>query len=150
VPSATPTYIWLVIYQNSWTCNDIIVGADVGNGTNTFTAIHQNPASPTLRMVNPTAQDNGGLAVTTWGRVEVGFTNSTSDFIKCRSTSVTGTNTGNNGTQTGRRIAKSNTNGVGFGNFSLAEIVYAKRIPTAAERAALDAYCTERYGTGLV
>jgi len=151
-PGTTPTYVWLVLEQSAWMGNDGIFGANLPVDANNYIAMHQNPTSPNLRQTcGVTPQDNGGLPVpTTWGRVELAYTNSTADFIKCRSTTVTGTNVGNNGGSTGRRLGKTNNSSVTFGNFGLAEIVYAKRIPTAEERAALDAYCTERYGPGLV
>jgi len=149
-PGTTPTYAWLVVSQSTWTLNHSIFGADGPSDGNSYVALYQSPTTPTLRQACGSAQDNGGLALSTWGRVECAYTNSTSDFIKCRSTSVTGTNSGNNSGSTGRRLGKTNNTGTGFGNFGIAEIVYVSRIPTAAERAALDAYCTDRYGTGLV
>jgi hypothetical protein len=150
-PGTTPTYIWLILSQSSWSLGDCIVGADLPANSNAYTEINQNPGTPSLRMDNSgvTFQSSSGLPVSTWGRVEAGFTNSTADFIKCRSTSVTGTNCGNNSGQTGRRLGHGNK-ATFYGNFGIKEILYASRIPTDAERAALDAYCTARYGPGLV
>lgn len=150
-PGTTPTYVWLVIRQESYTAGEGIFGPYFAPDGNDYIVLVQNPTSPSLRQANGgTAQDNSGLAVGTWGRVELAFTNSTADFIKCASTSVTGANVGNNSGQTGRILGRRTGLGSLYTNFSIAEILYANRIPTTGERAALDAYCTERYGPGLV
>jgi hypothetical protein len=128
-----------------------LFSADQPLDSNFYLSVVQIGSSPNLRQTNGsgTFQDNGGLPTLTFGRVEAGFTNSTADFIKCVSTLVTGTNTGNFGAgTTGRTLARTQT--THFGNFGIAEILYANRIPSDAERAALDAYCTSRYGAGLV
>ena len=148
-PGTTPTYIWAVIYQVIWTLNRVVLGHNVTDGVNDH-LVFQSAATPNISLNNATtAEENAGLAVVTWGRLEAGFTNSTSDFLKLIATNVTGTNAGNNAS-TGRRIAKSANTGLGFGNLRVAELLYANRIPSAAERTSLDAYCTARYGAGLV
>lgn len=144
-PGTTPTYVWLVLLQDTWTINEVFLSGQDGTARH---QLAQLTSTPTLGANNGgTANSSSALALDAWGRVEIGFTNSTSDFIKLIATAVTGNNNGNN-SSTSRVIGCRNA--TAFANVWLAELFYANRIPSAAERTALDAYCTARYGAGLV
>lgn len=144
-PGTTPTFIWMVVNQLTWTANDTLCSAQ--SAVNIM-ILQQQGVSPNLRQFN-TSGVNGNVAlpVATWGRLEAGFTNSVSDFLKLIATQVTGANAGNS-SGTGRVLGGNPASQ--FANISVAEIVYANAIPSAPQRTALDAYCTSRYGAGLV
>lgn len=146
IPGTTPVFYWAIIKINSWTANRIIIGGADSARCQVYLA----PSSPSWRHSNTAASnDNSGLPVGTWGRAEIGFTNSTADYIKLASNAVTGSNAGNAGTSTVRRLASNAATSV-FTSMSVAEFLIANAIPNPSQLAALDAYVTSEYGPGLV
>lgn len=146
-PGTQPTFLWGVLRQLTWTNGDRILGfGAVGTHMN----VTQNPATPQWRQQNVTlANTNGGLALNTYGRFEVFFNNNTTDYIKLITTNVTGVNAGNTDPAAGLRLGCDSV-GALFSNIEVCELAVYKVLPTAGQLAALDAYCTARYGAGLV
>lgn len=143
-PATTPSVVWMVMRQVSWTSNDAIINDNAG-----AFAMLQRTASPQIAMSNVTiVNNNAGMTIGTWGRLQAYFSGSTSDEILAIATASTGASAGNTA-GTGPRIG-TNSGGTTFGNFELAEYALFKAKPDAGQKTLLDAYVTERYGAGLV
>lgn len=146
-PGTTPMLVWWIFRQVSWTANDEIF--TFGGGSRE--AVRQTTSSPNVSMLNTTAvNENGGAAVGTWVRGVVLWTNSASDYLKLGSTLVAGANAGASDPIAGLNLfSRAGTN---FGNVDIAEFA-AFNISAASDSQMirnLDAYCTQRYGAGLV
>jgi hypothetical protein len=146
-PLTTPTFVYLVFRQVTWTSADRICGA--GTGANDM-ILYQAGASPNTRMFNGTADiNNNTWTLNTWMRGELLFTGSTSDFSRFgASAAVTGVNSGNTNPAAGWTIGSSGAL-TGPSNIEWVEALISDS-PSAGERTALDAYVTGRYGAGLV
>jgi len=146
-PGTQPFYLWLVMKQIAWTAGVRIIGDFVVNGC----FLLQNSASPQIAQFNAaTANSGGGATVGSYFRVESQFSNSTSDYIKKGSTNTTGANAGNGaGGGTWQLGARGDSAG-SPANVEIAEAFLFLGTPTAQNRTDLDAYCTARYGAGLV
>jgi uncharacterized repeat protein (TIGR02059 family) len=145
-PGTTPAVVWLIMKQISWTANEAIC-----NDASATFAILQRTASPQLAMsATSIVNNNSGLAVsgTPWGRVQAYFSNSSSDELLCIATAVSTAGAGNTA-GTAPRLGM-NGSGSGFGNFGLADVAFFKAKPTGATLTLLNAYVTDRYGSGLV
>lgn len=145
-PGTTVTYLWAVFRNVTWTGSDRIVAVS-GNGASML--VMQSGSSPQCVSANVTLGPvNNGALLSAYARLEAYFSNSTSDFLKLAATSVTGTNTGNTDPVAGTTLAAGN--GANFGNVEIVEFFVVNRLPSSTERTSLDAYCTARYGAGLV
>lgn len=147
-PLTTPTYIDIILKQVAYDAtgtDHLIGGATAATGYLEMSVIQFN-VDPMLRMRNSagTANPNSGLAVGTWGRLAVGFTGSTSDFLRLIATNATGVDAGNTAGLNGRRIGLCP--GAAATNVAIAEILY---YTNNSKRTQLDDYYTARYGAGL-
>jgi hypothetical protein len=146
-PGTTPTTIWLVFRQNTWVGVSRIV-SDLGGAPNHLIRQDNLTGTPALNQYNGSHSNaNSALAINTWCRGEVCFSNSTSDYVKLLSTTQTGDNAGNQ-TSSGRLLGS--VAAAVSAVFDIAELIYINRALTAGEKTQLDAYCTARYGAGLV
>lgn len=145
-PGTQPFYVWCIFKQVSWVPSDCLLGDFNATG---FT-IEQVGVSPALiQACSSIGNSNAAGTVGSYFRLESQNTNSVADYLKIGATNVTGTNSGNSaGTGTMQLFALGN--GSLIGNFEIAEAFAFLGAPTAPQRAALDAYCTARYGAGLV
>lgn len=143
-PGTTPTFLWMVFRQLSWTLNDCIVGALASR-----MVIRQAGVSPALVMVSATAANSNNAAATnSWVRMEAFFNNNTTDFLKLAATSVTGANAGNFSGGGNQNLGSINTPGA-WGNIEVAALMYFSGLPSVAERAALAAAVTAKYGASV-
>jgi hypothetical protein len=143
-PGTTPTTIWAVMRQNTWTVNNQFV-----TSPDNRLLIRQRTATPTIAQFNVAdANGNVGAALGSWVRMEAYFSNSTSDYLKLLATTATGANAGAGLADTSRTLGGNATGASADADF--AELLYVNRALTAGEKTALDAYCTARYGAGLV
>ncbi len=144
-PGTTPTWFWAVLRVKTWVNNDSVIG-DAGTA-NAFRML-MSAAGSDIRIFNGTASiTTAGAANDVWVRMEAGFTNSTSDYLKIGAASTTGTNTGNLAGTTGRRIGFRT--GGAAGNIEVAALMYTAGIPSTGVRAALDAAVASEF-KGLV
>jgi len=145
-PGTQPFFVWCVMRQISWTSNDSAFGqGNAGTGW----MLRNRIASPEWDMFN-TTHVNGNTAglVGSYFRHEMLFTNSTSDYLKIGATQTSGANAGNlagDGT-----LGLFACPGLAAANIEIAEFFIFFGVPTVQNRADLDAYCTGRYGAGLV
>lgn len=143
---ASGTWIWFVFKTVTWTLNDRLFGGNAA-GSNRY-CVTQSATTPELRQAGSSAGPvNAGAAIDAWARMEAHFTGSVADYLKLIGTSVTGTNVGiaaATAFQIGCNISTA------FANIAVAEIVLCNGKPSAGELTAMDAYCTSRYGSGLV
>ena len=141
-PATTASWISAIIKQSNWTAGHGIIA----DKTAVTLMARQIGASPAITQVSSTSvNSNTALAVGAWGRIEMLFTGSVSDYLKLIATNVSGGNAGNNA-GTGTRLGAGGT----FTQCSIAELVITAGAPNAGEITALDAYYTARYGAGLV
>lgn len=145
-PGTTPIFIWAVFRQLGWT-----VGKSIYAGsTSTRLRLAQSTSTPGLTGNNTTATSlNNGAAINTWVRSEHLFNNSTTDYLKLGSTSVTGVNQGNTDALSGSFIlgAQSVSSGsTQCANVELACILGLTYNPSGAELSAASAWVTSFYG----
>jgi len=146
-PGTQPFYLWMVLKQITWTAGVRIVGDFVVSGCFIF----QNSASPQIAQHNGANANSGaGAAVGSYARVEAQFTNTVGDYVKRGATNSTGGNALNNaGGGTWQLGARGDSAGAPA-NIEIAEAFLFLGTPSAGQRSSLDAYCTGRYGAGLV
>lgn len=145
-PGTTPTFYWAIMRQVTSTPAENIFAA---GGTSLF--LRQTGASPNVAQGNTSFPSNshGGWTLNTFMRVEVYFSNSTSDYIKAgAAAATTGQNAGNSDPTATFRLATAS--GGSFSNIEVCEFWIFNTLPTTGQRASLDAYVTSRYGAGLV
>jgi hypothetical protein len=142
-PGTTPTTVWAVIRQVTWSINKHILW-----GSGSALILYTPGTTPNISVYNGSvANANNALAVGAWGRALIYSSNSTSDRLQLAGTNITGGNAGNAASTT-RLIGNSSASQSAV--FDIAELIYINRALTAGEEAAMDAYCTARYGAGLV
>lgn len=94
--TTTPWELACVVKVTTWISGNRILG----NSTTDATVLYADPAgTPNLGTYagTGTGPHSAALAVGSWGLVRAGFTNSTSDFIRCGAgAAVTGTSSGTN------------------------------------------------------
>ena len=140
-------YFWAVIRQATWVVNNGIWSSSAaGNG---FGVLQQLTVTPQLRMFSAggsASNENTGAPVAgVAARIESSHTNSAADFLKCGATNVTGTNCGA-GLSTATLFIGSLNGSANFWAGSIAAMGWWMTLPTIAERAALSAYVTARWG----
>lgn len=138
-PGTTPTLLWLVMRQDSWTGGEAFCGSDAAFGCE----IRQAGASPNVSAYNGVDNQNSELLVGSWGRVQGFYNNAVSDYTLV-TTKATGANAGNSNPGLGRRIGRGNPSGAAA--FSIVEHGIANRDLTAPEQADFDAYLSFKYG----
>lgn len=144
-PATTNQWISAIVRQVSWTAARQIIS---DSAANSYQALRQVGASPAMTQINPTSvNSNNALALATWGRAEVLFTGSVSDYLKLIANKVTGASAGNNA-GTGTRLGSGN--GASFAACLILETIVTLGAPTAGEISNIDTYYTNRYGVGLV
>lgn len=144
--STTPTFIWIVFRQISWTSADRIIGCVSSTIQH---SLFQNSATPQIAMADSVSasNSNSGAAVGSWVRAEAWFNNNTTDYTKLASTTVTGANSGTNASATGKTIGGGNS--TAFANIEVVALMYFNGKPTAGELSALDAAVTAKYGASV-
>jgi hypothetical protein len=147
-PATTPTIIWMVVSQVTWTNGDRICGFGAAASHMSLT---QNPVTPQWRMLNTVlVNTNAALTIGAWGRVEAGFLGTTSDYLKIIATNVAaGTSAGNTDPAAGFSLGTDPVGGLP-GNFRISDLAIFDAQPSGAQTTDLDAYVTARYGAGLV
>jgi hypothetical protein len=148
-PGTTPTWIFAIIEQTTWTANEALFGSD--SATNAH-IIQQRTGTPQIAIFNTNVVClNNGAALTVPSRLEALFKNSTTlDYLKLGATKVTtsGTSAGNtDGTSNGRRIGA--TGAGGKCNFKVAALIHCNAEPSQAVKDALDAAVTAFYAGGV-
>jgi hypothetical protein len=147
-PSVQPFYVWAVYKQVTWSSGDCLMGDLSGVGLAFQQAVG---ATPTVSQFNGShANLNTAAVLGAYVRSESSFNNTVGSYQKIGATQVTGGNPGNaigGGTFALFSIGAAGTN---CANLELAEAFVFPGEPTAGQRADLDAYCTARYGAGLV
>ncbi len=147
-PGTQNIWFWAVFRQVTWTTNDSLYG---GNST-TVTRLRQGGAgTPVLGATNgTTGPDNTGAIVNTWTRLEHLFKNTTGDYVKLASTTVTGTNTGNtNPAANAFCLGAHSTVAGGAGNTEWAAFGAWKAEPTSPEKSELDSWVTSFFGASV-
>lgn len=91
---------------------------------------------------------SNGSAAGAWGRVELSFTNSTSDYIKFGATPATGTFTGNADPGATRRIGGQG--GAALVSCEFLNGAYLLGLPSSGALAAFSAAVTQYYGASVV
>jgi len=105
--------------------------------------------SPQLVQRNNTGGNlNSGAAINTWCRMEVYFSNSINDYLKCASTSVAGTNSGNTGGNgpTFCLCARPTNN---YSHVAFAEYLALNILPSTLQRAQLDGLTNLYYNSTI-
>ena len=106
-------------------------------------------SSPSVTQNNGVSVNaNTGLTLNTYKRGETYFANNAADYLKLGATKVTGNTAGNSDPSA---VFNLGLDGGAFGpaNIEVAELAIFSALPSAAQLARLDAYCTARYGVGL-
>lgn len=143
VPNTTPTWIWIVFKQVTWTNSRRIYSA--GNSSSTLTLVQSSPSPGLIAYNAVNSSVNTDLVVGAWAAVANYFSNSTADYIQVNDNApTTGINLGNNGASTSMVLGAGNN--TLYSNIAVAEIVYASALPTADQLAQLAAYRLMRYG----
>lgn len=148
-PATTPTFIWAVMRQITWNTGDRIFNADTGGGSRI--ALFQNSATPQIAQANnATVNSHSSLTLNTYMRLEVFFSGSTSDYIKAGSAAATTGASAGNIDPTGPFELGGSVSAGTWANTEWCLLAIFRALPTAAQKAALDAYVTSRFGAGLV
>jgi len=153
---ALPFYYWAVIEQVSWTDGRICwIALDFALVIGQIAQLGLGFGSPNLVQGNGTANlfnlnSNQAGTIGSFFRLEASFTNSVADYFKIHATNATGKNSGGNQDgQRGFRLAASQSSSA-HANIAVVELVKFRGTPTPAQRAALDAYGSARYGVGVL
>lgn len=143
VPGTSPTWMWIVLKQVTWTNTRRIYSN--GNSSSTLCLVQTSP-SPGLATYNAASSVTlPDLAVGVWGTVTTYFSNSPADYIQINDgTPATGVALGNNGPGTSFTLFSGNN--TLYGNVSIAEFVVADVLPSADQLTSLAAYRLARYG----
>ena len=143
IARAVPQCIWAVLRQVTWQASDSLL-----NDANVSFIILQRTATPTIAMSAGTANNNNnGLTVNSYRRLQAEFTGSAADALRIGSTVSTGASAGS--TAGTIPLLGRNAGSTTFGNGEYCEIALFNAIPSAGQQSQLDAYVTARYGAGL-
>lgn len=142
-PGTTPTLMYAVLRQNGWTATRRIFGDSAGFRL----VLYQNATTPRLRMTaGVDCPENAAATIASWVRLICYFSDTTSDYLTIKGTTVTGTSAAS-AAGVDRQLGASA--GINFASFSIAELVHVNRNLTGPELTAMDAMVTARYGAGL-
>lgn len=137
----TPTFIWGEIALQTWTSNLTFWCSGTTGGTH---QLFCNTATPDLSVyVGTIGPRNSGMALNTPSRVEIRHGNSTADYLKLGTTSVTGTNTGNLDAAAGWNFFATSAGGKPI-NGDIYTCNIHSAIPSAGELSALSAASAAR------
>lgn len=137
-PGTTNIWFFAVILQRTYTAGEYIWA-----GGNIILALAQSPATPQLRQFNTTgANANAGAVVGTASEIEEFFNNTTTSYLRCGSTFVTGANPGNSDATA---FALFSRPGSGFGDVKIACVGACDGEPTAGELDAIRASAAAYY-----
>lgn len=146
-PGTTPTFRWAVCRQQTWNAFDMLFG-NFTNATPSFRLLSFPAVSPNVCQNPGNVNANASMAPATWFRVEQAYQNTIADWNKVGPDKQTGASAGNTAGDGTMNIALTNTGT--NAEVWICELFYLKVIPSPAQLAALDTYCTNRYGAGLV
>lgn len=142
-PGTTPFVLYGVVKVITWVSGGCLWGTNSSQSIVTM-----NGSSPQLKQFNGTlANTNSGATVGSWVRVCAQYRNATTDYLRCGSSEITGTNTGNTDPAAtlslGKNAANPATN-VAFTMFIALSGLY----PTSgAVIKALDQAVAQKYGS---
>lgn len=141
VPGTTPMYWRMIARLNTWTD-----GAHLWGGVTAYRlALVCTTTTPSITIRNTTVGPLTAMTLATWFRIEAYYSNSTSDLIKVGATSNTGTIVGNNDQSSHALFGI--TSGTFLCHCDIAKLeIFTGGLPTADERAAMDASDTTYYG----
>lgn len=147
-PATQPVYFWVICKQVTWVDSAGILGDFVATGC----VYSQGGVTPQITLYNNSVVNtNGAGTLGSYFRHEVLLNNNSTDYVKIGATNVTGGAAGNlAGGGTVQLFNIGNSAGGRFGNVAIAEAFAFLGTPTGPQRTSLDAYCTSRYGAGLV
>jgi hypothetical protein len=148
-PGTTPIYWFGIVKQPTWAGPPNFILSGVGTIIGDSVNVIQNGATPNLRLNNGVAVNNAGLAVNTWGRLELQLTNSTADYFKLITTNTTGTNAGNE-TGTGGRFMFGIAAGALAANAAFAALLCCEGTASSRFRSFADYWTLNYFGAGLV
>ncbi len=147
-PGTQPFYIWFVARQVTWIASRGLLG-DYAAGPEGFIVQGVTGAPNLAQFAGANVNQNTAASLNTFFRFEEYFSNSAASYQKIGSTEVSGGNPGN-AVGGGTLQLGAYGNSSSRSNVEFAEAFAFLGAPTASQRAALDAYCTSRYGAGLV
>lgn len=144
-PGTTPTYIWMIIRQNTWVVNTGFVSQDNATGAH---MIWQGSGSPDILSFEGTTNlTNTAAALGAWVRLEAQWQNSILDYLKINETNVTSINTGNSASTFNRTLGRVST--AGFAKFDILALMYCGGIVSQKDRDALSAAARAKYNIGI-
>lgn len=142
-PGTEPTFIWCVLRQLTWTFNNTLWRT----GDFSFYAFDSLVSPEIAQYTANEANNNGGLTLGDYRRIEEYNSNSTNDYLKIGSTLVTGTSAGDDPAGTlGWLLSEPPT---GSTRIQVCIFYLLKILPSPAQLALLDAYVDNRFGPGL-
>lgn len=142
--STTPTSIWFIARQDTWSINTRILV----DGSNAKKMVFQTTATPQVGLFNAAAAGtNSGATLLSFARFIAHFTGTGADRLKCGATNSAGLNAGNAAADVARNIGGTGANS---SLVTFSEVLYLNAALSTAEETALDAYAVARYGGGLL
>jgi hypothetical protein len=144
-PGTQPFFVWLIYKGVTFTNGDYILGDLSGAGM----VVRQ--LSPDAISVTNGAgiPSNSGIPTGSYGRIEILAQNSSGDYLKCSSSSTTGSNIGNSAGAGTLQLFSSGAS-ASPANVEIAEAFWFRGIPSTYQKAYLDAYAYLRYGPTLL
>ena len=144
-PGTTPTYLWLIFRQVTWTSGRRLLNSGTANRMHFL----QTGATPQINSGNGVNYSNTNATVNTYRRAEVLWNNAASDYFKIGSVETTGAGMGNTDPAANLTLGADNA-AANFGNLEICEILIANAAPSAGQRTQLDTYASARYGAGVL
>jgi len=146
-PNVTPTFIWFVVRQVTFTLNEVLF--DCGPGTEGATVLTTAVSPGIGQYCGSTVNSSNGATVGALIRGYASFTGTTSDAVKLGAAAVvTGASAGVANPSAGVRLFAA-FNDTAFSNFDAATVLYFNAAPSGAELSALDTAASSLY-SGLV
>jgi len=150
-PGTTPTFYWAVLRQVTWTGNDRLWGAGA-DAASLSVLDHMPSGTPYISQLNggfPGVNPNNALILNTYKRIEVYFSNTTSDYIKVATTTQTTAAAANADPAAGFVLGGAG-NLTSFGNIEVVDFAIFDVLPSAFQKAQLDVYAGNRYGAAVL
>jgi hypothetical protein len=145
----TPCFISAIIKQVTWSASGRVI---IGDATSQKFIINQNTATPQIAQQGTAGVNlNNGLAVNTWGRLEINFAAGANSYTKLKANKVQSGSSEGGGAAGGSavRLFTSST-AAAFTNIAIFGVVICAGTPTPTEITNLDAYWTSKTIAGLV
>jgi hypothetical protein len=145
----TPCFMSAIIKQVTWSASGRVI---LGDATSQKFIVNQNTATPQIaQQATAGVNLNNGLAVGSWGRLEVNFAAGANSYLKLKANKVqSGASEGGGGTGGSTVRLFTSATAAAFTQIAIFGLVICAGTPTAAEISALDAYWTSKCGAGLV